>query len=144
MTQFLQLFGSRLSMMFAAIALLYLLWSTAPLWWSARRAFLRADRLVHPWSFIFIAGMLAYGSTALAAMGVTSVVGMSRLLDGAAHPWLLSAIAPGTWLATRLDSWLPPALLPLHLLMTWFITRQLSDHWRGLCTRGALSGRKVR
>jgi len=144
LTQFLQLFGSRLSMMFAAIALLYLLWSTAPLWWSTRRAFLRRDRLVHPWSFIFIAAMLAYGSTALATMGVTSVVGMSRVLDAAAHPWLLAAIAPGSWLATRLGAWLPPALLPLHLLITWFITRQLSQHWGELCARGALSARKVR
>lgn len=50
----LDIFGTRLTLAFAAIALLYLLWSTAPIWWPALRVLMHRGRLPHPLANIIV------------------------------------------------------------------------------------------
>jgi hypothetical protein len=144
LTQFLELFGTKLSVMFAAVALLYFIWSSAPIWWASLRAFRAGHRLTSPGAFIVSASALVYGGTAMAAMGLASLRAGSQVLAEASHPWLYTLMAPGSWLGMRMVSLHLPLLGILHILLTWAITRQLATHWASLCARGLLSSKAAR
>ncbi|WP_315386234.1 hypothetical protein [uncultured Stenotrophomonas sp.] len=144
MTQFLELFGTKLSLMFAGVALLYFVWSSAPIWWASLRAFRAGNRLVNPGSFIFFASALVYGGTTMGAMGGAALSAGSQVLAEASHPWIYALLAPGSWLAIRMVSNQLPLLAVLHILLTWAVTRQLESHWTSWCARGLLSSKGAR
>ncbi|WNH52387.1 hypothetical protein [Stenotrophomonas oahuensis] len=132
----LDIFGTRLTLTFAAIALLYLLWSTAPIWWPMQRVLRRKD-LQQRWSFVFTALALIYGATALVLVPLVAMLKLHELLVQPAHlPWSW-IVTPGAWVIEH-DRKVFAAVLALSpLLLTWWITRTLATHWTVLCTRSA-------
>lgn len=132
----LDIFGTRLTLTFAAIALLYLLWSTAPIWWPMQRVLRRGD-LQQRWSFVFTALALIYGATALVLVPLVAVLKLHELLVQTAHlPWSW-IVTPGAWVIEH-DRKVFAAVLTLSpLLLTWWITRTLATHWTVLCARSA-------
>lgn len=144
MTQFLDVFGTKLSLMFAGIALLYFVWSSAPIWWASLRALRAGNRLVNPGSFIFFVSALVYGGTTMGAMGIAALRAGSQVLAEASHPWVYALLAPGSWLAIRMVSIQLPLLAVLHILLTWAVTQQLASRWDSWCARGLLSSKGAR
>ena len=130
----LDIFGTRLTLTFAAIALTYMVWSTAPIWWPAQRVLRRGD-LQQRWSFVFTALALIYGATALEFVFLGALLKLHELLVQPAHlPWSW-IVTPGAWVIER-DRKVFAAVLALsHLALTWWITRTLATHWAVLCAR---------
>ncbi len=132
----LDIFGTRLTLTFAAIALLYLLWSTAPIWWPMQRV-LRRNDLQQRWSFVFTALALIYGATALVFVPLVAMLKLHELLVQPAHlPWSW-IVTPGAWVIERYRTVFAAVLALSPLLLTWWITRTLATHWTVLCARSA-------
>ena len=130
----LDVFGTRLTLTFAAIALLYLLWSTAPIWWSAQRVLRRGD-IKQRGAFVFTAVALSYGATILLTVLLVALLGPPSLVLQRPHLAWSWVTVPGTWFLLYLPSakfWL---VALSHLTMTWWITRTLAAHWRMLRAR---------
>jgi hypothetical protein len=130
-----ELLGPRLAATFAAIFVLYLVWASAPIWWTAQRGLRRRSPLTRPWTFVATAATLCYGATALMALVVLPMHMLGRALDTMAYVDLLAVIAPLVWIATRHAGALPVILMLFHLLLTAFITHTLSARWNALCAR---------
>lgn len=132
----LDILGTRLTLTFAAIALAYLLWSTAPLWWSVQHV-LRHDDMRQRWDFVFTALALIYGATALVFVLLIAVLKLHELLVQPSHlPWSW-IVTPGAWAIETERTAFAAALALSPVLLTWWITRTLASHWALLCARGA-------
>ncbi|WP_313460239.1 hypothetical protein [Stenotrophomonas sp.] len=130
----LDIFGTRLTLAFAAIALLYLLWSTAPIWWSMQRVF-RRDDIKQRGTFVFTVVALSYGATILLGVLLVALLGLPSLVLQPAHLAWSWVTVPGTWLLLCLPSakfWL---VALSHLTLTWWITHTLAAHWQMLRAR---------
>jgi hypothetical protein len=132
MMQLLDNYGYKITTQLVLIALGYLLWASAPLWWSAWRALGRPHRLEHPWRFAFTAACLSYGSFVATAASVAALITLSNILHAHPHSWLVVAICPGTWLAAKAASQPVPLLAIMHMVLTWRITGALAPIWAAL------------
>ena len=138
----LDIFGARLTLTFAAIALLYMLWSTAPIWWSVQCVFRRGD-IVQRGTFVFTAVALSYGATILLVVLLVALLGPPSLVLKPAHLAWSWVTIPCTWLLLHLPSakfWL---VALSHLTLTWWITHTLAAHWQMLRARVLPASREL-
>ena len=133
----LEISGTRLALMFAGDALLYLLWSTAPIWWSLQHVLRRRD-MQQRWGFAFTGVALIYGATALIFLLFGGLLKLHELLLQPAHLSWSWIVTPGIWAFERHPRVFPTLFAISHLLLTWWITRTLATHWTLLCARSAL------
>ena len=128
-------FGAKFTAFLAVVALLYLLVALAPIFWPARRAFRRSNRLERPWLFTLTVAALTYGLVYLVAAVIAIpiqayVVFVAPELQQAGRPygqWLVAVSSfVGRW-------WWP--ILPLAVLVaTVLLTRRLAAKWSGICS----------
>jgi len=134
-SEIIEAFGPRLSILIILVGIGWFLMSWSPLIWPAFRAFRGAPRLPRPWLFSFVVAALVYGTFAFAITAVLipadaytifiapqlQEMGMptGRLLVGTVR-----FISMWWWIS------LPPAFFGL----TFVLTRELAKKWPGICS----------
>lgn len=131
-------FGETFLAMLAAVAVLYFVVALLPVWWPALRAFRSRPRLPRPFLFVGVVAALVYGVSTFITLVAILPMAMVRIFI---VPTLEQAgVGYGTPLGhvSHLfyeHGWI--MLVPIEVLLTWYVTRRLAGRWTHLCARPA-------
>lgn len=131
-------FGGGQTAAFVAIAVAYFVAVLAPIWWPAWRAFRSGPPLPRRLLFVGVVAALVYGVSAFFMLVVVLPMSVVRI---ALVPELARA---GVGYSTLLGhvshlfyqhGWV--MIVPVQLLLTWYVTHRLSSRWAQVCAATA-------
>ena len=133
---FVDVFGDRLTALIAAIAVAYFLIALAPVWWPALHARRRRPRLPRPFLFVGTAAALIYGVSTFFMFAVMLPLSAVRifLVPALDHAGVSYAIPLGHVSDLFYEyGWI--MIVPIELVLTWYITRRLAGRWTHICSQ---------
>lgn len=135
MSEIIEAFGPRLSILIILVGIGWFLMSWSPLIWPAFRAFRGAPRLPRPWLFSFVVAALVYGTFAFA---ITAVLIPADAYTIFIAPQLQEMGMPAGRLLVGtvrfISMWWWISLPPAFFGLTFVLTRELAKKWPGICS----------
>jgi hypothetical protein len=131
-------FGWELTAAFVAIGIAYSAVALAPVWWPAWRAWRGSPPLPRPFLFVGVAAALVYGVSTFILLAIFLPMSAIRIFI------VPSLDHAGVWYGTPLGhvshlfyehGWL--LIVPVELLLAWYVTRRLERRWGHIVSRPA-------